>query len=44
VKRLRQTLLSAAALPAPSGPPISHYSPGVDVEIFWLERVANVPR
>jgi len=44
VKHLRQTLLSAVALPAPSDPPISHYSPGVDVEIFWLERVANMPR
>jgi len=44
VKRLRQTLLSAAALPEPSAPPIAHYSPGVDVEIFWLERVASAPR
>jgi hypothetical protein len=43
VKRLRQTLLSAASLPAPSTPPITHYSPGVDVEIFWPERVASVP-
>src|SRR5262249_27776428 len=41
VTRLPQPLLGAAALPAPSPPPISHYSPGVDVEIFWLERVAN---
>ena len=44
VKRLRQTLLSAAALPAPSAPPIAHYSPGVDVEIFWLKRVKGVSR
>src|SRR5262245_21057703 len=43
VNRLRETLRSAAALPAPSTPPVAHYSPGVDVEIFWLERVASVP-
>ena len=39
VERLVQTLLSAAGLPAPTEAPSSHYSPGVDVDIFWLERV-----
>jgi uncharacterized protein len=42
VTHLRETLLRAAALPAPSGAPICHYSPGVDVDIFWLQRVATV--
>ena len=38
-KRLRQTVLSAAGLPTPTDPPLCHYSPGVDVEIFWPERI-----
>jgi uncharacterized protein YqjF (DUF2071 family) len=44
VERLSETLLRAAGLPAAVGPPLSHYSPGVDVEIFWLERVRASPR
>ncbi len=44
VKHLHQTLLGAAGLPAPTGPPLCHYSPGVDVEVFWLERAAARPR
>jgi len=39
VEQLSETLLQAAGLPAPTAPPLYHYSPGVDVEIFWLERV-----
>jgi uncharacterized protein len=39
VKGLRQTILGAAGLPEPTDPPFCHYSPGVDVDIFWLERV-----
>jgi uncharacterized protein len=39
VERLSETLLSAAGLPSPAEPPLCHYSPGVDVDVFWLERV-----
>ena len=35
---LSETLLAAAGLPQPNGPPLCHYSPGVDVDIFWLQR------
>jgi uncharacterized protein YqjF (DUF2071 family) len=38
VTYLSETLLTAAGLPRPNGPPFYHYSPGVDVDIFWLER------
>lgn len=41
VGRLRQTLVSAARIPEPADPPLCHYSPGVDVDIFWLERIAT---
>jgi len=34
VDALSETLLAAAGLPAPNGPPFCHASPGVDVEIF----------
>jgi uncharacterized protein YqjF (DUF2071 family) len=36
VTHLSETLLAAAGLRRPNGPPLYHYSPGVDVEIFWL--------
>jgi uncharacterized protein len=39
VEHLSETLLGAAALPAPIDSPLYHYSPGVDVDIFWLERI-----
>jgi hypothetical protein len=39
VDALSETLLAAAGLPAPDGPPICHASPGVDVEIFAPARV-----
>lgn len=38
VTHLSETLLGAAGLPPPSGSPLCHYSPGVDVDIFWLQR------
>jgi uncharacterized protein len=43
VRRLLQTVVMAAGLPEPTRPPLCHYSPGVDVDIFWLERVASLP-
>ncbi len=33
VLRLEETLLSAAGLPAPTGAPLVHYSPGVHVRL-----------
>lgn len=39
VDALGETLLAAAGLPVPDGPPICHASPGVDVEIFAPARV-----
>ncbi len=39
LEHLSETVLSAAGLPAPAEPPLCHYSPAVDVDIFWLERV-----
>jgi uncharacterized protein YqjF (DUF2071 family) len=40
-----ETLIHAAGLPPPGSPPaLSHYSPGVDVEIFALERQASPER
>jgi uncharacterized protein len=41
VDHLGETLLSAAGLPTPTQPPLCHHSPGVDVDIFWLERVGR---
>ena len=43
LERLVQTIVGAARIPAPTDPPICHYSPGVDVEIFWLERLDAGP-
>src|SRR5262245_50054023 len=39
IEELSESLLRAAGLPSPTGEPVCHYSPGVDVEIFWLEAV-----
>jgi len=39
VEQLSETLLGAAGLPAPIDSPVYHHSPGVDVDIFWLERI-----
>ena len=41
VERLSQTMLDAAGLGRPPGPPLWHYSSGVDVEISWPERVGG---
>jgi uncharacterized protein len=40
IDRLSESLLMAAGLPSPGAPLLCHYSPGVDVEISWLERIA----
>jgi uncharacterized protein YqjF (DUF2071 family) len=39
--RLDETLLSAAGLARPSSPECAHYSPGVDVDIYWKEPVLD---
>lgn len=37
---LRETLFAHAGLPAPAGPPARvHFSPGVDVDIFWRHPI-----
>src|SRR5262249_60886526 len=43
VRRLVQTVVTAAGLSEPTTPPLYHYSPGGDVGIFWLERGASLP-
>jgi hypothetical protein len=32
-------LIAAAGLPAPTGPPLAHFSPSVTVRIGWPEPV-----
>jgi uncharacterized protein YqjF (DUF2071 family) len=44
IERLFQTLSDAATLPTPGEPALCHYSPGVDVDVFWPERVDDPPR
>ncbi|MGH7385465.1 MAG: YqjF family protein [Candidatus Rokuibacteriota bacterium] len=39
VEGISESLLAAAGLPPPAGPPLCHHSPGVDVEILGLEPV-----
>jgi uncharacterized protein YqjF (DUF2071 family) len=39
--RCDETILAAAGVARPAGPPLAHYSGGVDVEIFSLQRVAK---
>jgi uncharacterized protein len=39
IEDLSESLLAAAGLPAPEGPPLCHHSPGVDVEILGLRPV-----
>jgi len=34
-----QTVIEAAGLPSPTGDPHALYSPGVDVEVAWLQKV-----
>jgi len=43
VNRIHETLLEAAHVPRPGFPAACHFSPGVDVEIFWRERVQLSP-
>jgi uncharacterized protein YqjF (DUF2071 family) len=38
IDHLSETLLAAAGIAAPPGPPSMHFSPGVDVDIFPLQR------
>lgn len=40
VETLDESLLGAAGITAPGAPPLRHYSPGVDVDIFPLRRIA----
>lgn len=44
VEHLVETLRSAAGLPATDDRPVCHYSPGVDVDVFWLERTRESAR
>jgi len=39
-----QDVIQAAGLPAPCGEPHARYSPGVDVDIAWFERVGATER
>lgn len=41
VDSLTESLVSAAGLAAPEEPPLCHYSPGVDVDIFWPARIPS---
>lgn len=34
-----QNVIEAAGLPSPAGPPHSMYSPGVDVEVAWFQKI-----
>jgi uncharacterized protein YqjF (DUF2071 family) len=43
VDALTESLLSAAGLPKPAEPPLCHYSPGVDVDVFWPRQVPPRP-
>jgi hypothetical protein len=38
IDHLSETLLAAAGITAPTEPPSIHFSPGIDVDIFPLER------
>ncbi|MGY6499445.1 MAG: YqjF family protein [Acidimicrobiales bacterium] len=37
---IHQDVIQAAGLPAPVGPPLARYSPGVDVQVAWFEALA----
>jgi uncharacterized protein YqjF (DUF2071 family) len=41
VLELRESMVVANGLPAPSGPPHALFSPGVDVDVFALRRVGG---
>ena len=36
-----EQVIRAADLPDPEGPPHARYSPGIPVNIGWLERIAG---
>ncbi len=36
---IEQDVIEAAGLPTPTGPPHAMYSPGVDVEVAWLQKI-----
>jgi uncharacterized protein YqjF (DUF2071 family) len=39
VRALDETLLNAAGITRPQGPPLAHFASGVDVEVFGLQRL-----
>lgn len=41
---VRQNIIEAAGLVAPSGEPHARYSPGVDVRVAWFQSVPNTAR
>jgi len=40
VLELEETMVVASGLPAPTGAPLIHFSPGVDVDVFDLETIS----
>jgi len=42
VRRVDDELVAASGLPAPTGPPLAHWSPSVEVRIGWPQRI-NAP-
>lgn len=40
--RVDQDVIETAGLPTPDGPPHAFFSPGVDVEVAWFERIAEL--
>ena len=42
--RIEQSVIEAAGLPSPVGAPHSLYSPGVDVEVAWLQKISKETR
>ena len=39
--QIDESLVAAAGLPAPTGPPLALYSPGVDVQVAWFKKLTN---
>ena len=44
VLELQDELVAASGLPAPTGPPLAHWSPGVQVRIAWPQAVPTSSR
>ncbi len=38
---VEQSVIESAGLPGPEGPPHTLYSPGVDVEVAWFDKVLD---